>query len=223
MSFLVFSVTVQSGIYLLYSCPTSLCSVAICLSFNAKSYLLFTESTSLLSGTCCHLLYEWSLLIDMCLLCAGGEERPAASSKASGAVFKPHCSCSRWAAHLQFVFHLTGGFMVMHYFCISRLWGEVINEQNEFCVVLMGCDKNFLQGVKDKGLMSSYRLSVNLKSSFCWSYVPVLVGGRSQFLLISVTLVELCDTELRPGSGSLIGLVKVILIPSDTFLLTLGM
>lgn len=57
--------------------------------------------------------------------------------------------------------------MVMHYFCISRLWGEVINEQNEFCVVLMGCDKNFLQGVKDKGLMSSYRLSVNLKSSFC--------------------------------------------------------
>lgn len=57
--------------------------------------------------------------------------------------------------------------MVMHYFCISRLWGEVINEQNEICVVLMGCDKNFLQGVKDKGLMSSYRLSVNLKSSFC--------------------------------------------------------
>lgn len=223
MSFLVFSVTIQSGKYLLYSCPTSLCSVAICLSFNAKSYLLFTESTSLLSGTCCHLLYEWSLLIDMCLLCAGGEERPAASSKASGAVFKPHRSCSRWAAHLQFVFHLTGGFMVMHYFCISRLWGEVINEQNEFCVVLMGCDKNFLQGEKDKGLMSSYRLSVNLKSSFCWSYVPVLVGGRSQFLLISVTLVELCDTELRPGSGSLIGLVKVILIPSDTFLLTLGM
>lgn len=41
--------------------------------------------------------------------------------------------------------------MVMHYFCISRLWGEVINEQNEICVVLMGCDKNFLQGAKDKG------------------------------------------------------------------------
>lgn len=57
--------------------------------------------------------------------------------------------------------------MVMHYFCISRLWGEVINEQNEICVVLIGCDKNFLQGAKDKGLMSSYRLSVNLKSSFC--------------------------------------------------------
>lgn len=56
--------------------------------------------------------------------------------------------------------------MVMHYFCISRLWGEVINEQNEICVVLIGCDKNFLRAAKDKGLMSSYHLFVNPKPSF---------------------------------------------------------